>query len=254
VFAYLAQGRSVAAPPRVAPEQPDAEFFGFASPRNELVGFVDRALFGMHTAAFGSAIQLTPLFGPPAEVVPAGDGGYRYPFESGSSIRFTHARDGTPVMLLHGQYHEAGSYTLARLRVLAVFVAIWLLGFAPKWAAVVVLLAFVRRRRLVALDLLVWPALAGLTLTTALPWLFFEAMQRDVLGTLHPLTIGIWATTLVFAISALAGAVAAVRWSLRPDRPSLLSRLVPSAIALAALGFAVWLGINGIIGLRTWAW
>ena len=79
-------------------------------------------------------------------------------------------------------------------------------------------------------------------------------MRCDVLGTVHPLTIGISATTLVFAISALAGAVAAVRWSIRPNRPSLASRLVPTAAALAALALAVWLGANGIIGLRTWAW
>jgi hypothetical protein len=45
-----------------------------------------------------------------------------------------------------------------------------------------------------------------------------------------------------------------VRWSIRPDRPSLASRLVPTAAALAALALAVWLGAHGIIGLRTWAW
>jgi hypothetical protein len=140
------------------------------------------------------------------------------------------------------------------MRVVAVLGAIALLGFAPKWAAIVVLFALVRRRRLIAVDLLVWPVLAGLSLTTALPWLLVQAGQRNVLGTVHPLTIGIWATTLVFAISAVAGAVAAVRWSLRPDRPSLVSRLVPTAVAFAALGFALWLGANGIIGLRTWAW
>jgi hypothetical protein len=254
VFSYLAQGRSLPQSQRAEPERPDAAFFAFASPRHELVGFIDRALLGMHPVAFGSALRLEPLLGEPADVVPAGDGGYRHPGESGSSIRFTHARDGTPVMLLHGMYHEAASYTLARLRLLALSVALALLRFAPTWAAIVVLFAAVRRRKLVAIDLLAWPAIAGLSLTTALPWLFIEAMERDALGVIHPLTIAIWATTLVFAISALAGARAAVRWSIRPDRPSLASRLVPTAAALAALALAVWLGAHGIIGLRTWAW
>jgi hypothetical protein len=188
------------------------------------------------------------------DVVPAGDGGYRFPFESGSSIRFTHARDGTPVMLLHGMYHEAAAYGRARVRVLAVLVAVALLGFAPKWAAIVVVFAVVRRRRLVAVDLLAWPAIAGLSLTAALPWLVNEAAQRGVLGMFHPLTVGIWATTLVFAASALAGVLAAVRWSIRSDRPSLVTRLVPTATVLAALALAVWFGAHGIIGLRTWVW
>jgi hypothetical protein len=254
VFAYLAQGRSLPNAPRVEPERPDAAYFAFASPRNELLGFLERALLGTRPVATEDGLQLFPLIGEPLDVVPAGDGGYRIVGESGSSIRFTHARDGTPVMLLHGLYHEAAPYAPARVRVLAVFVAFTLLGFAPKWAAIVVLFAFVRRRRLVAVDLLAWPAIAGLSLTAALPLLVNEAAQRGVLGTVHPLTIGIWATTLVFAASALAGVLAAVRWSMRSDRPSRLSRLVPTAAAVAALAFAVWLGAHGIIGLRTWAW
>jgi hypothetical protein len=157
-------------------------------------------------------------------------------------------------MLLHGLYHEAAPYAPARLRVLALIVALALVTFAPKWAAIVVVFAVLRRRKLVALDLLVWPAIAGLSLTTALPWLFTEAIQRDVLGSLHPLTIGIWAMTLVFATSALAGVIAAVRWSIRRDRPPLASRLVPTVAALAALALAAWLGAHGILGLRTWAW
>ena len=89
-------------------------------------------------------------------------------------------------MLFHGMYHEAAPYALARLRVLALLVALALLELAPKWAVVVVLLAALRRKKLVALDLLVWPAIAGLCLTTALPWLFRAAAMRDVLGDVRP--------------------------------------------------------------------
>jgi CubicO group peptidase (beta-lactamase class C family) len=254
VFAYLARGRSLPRPGRAAPELPDAAFFSFAGPRNELFGFVERVLLGMHPSAIADGLRLDPLVGPPMEIVPAGDGGYRFPFESGSSIRFTHAPDGTPVMLMHGWYHEAGSYTLARLRVLALLVAMVLVTFAPKWVVIVVVVAAVRRRRLVAIDLLLWPAIAGLALTEALPRLFVAGMQRGVLGTVHAISIALWATTLVFAIAAAAGAIAAVRWSRRPDRPSLASRLVPTAMAFAALALAVWFGAHGMIGLRTWAW
>jgi CubicO group peptidase (beta-lactamase class C family) len=255
VYAYLARGRSPSPPAQIVPpEPPDAAFFAFAAPRNELTGFIDRALLGIHPVVSGAGLRLEPLLGLGADVVPAGDGGYRLPGESGSSIRFTHAADGTPVMLFHGMYHEAAPYALARLRVLALLVALALLELAPKWAGVVVLLAALRRKKLVALDLLVWPAIAGLCLTAALPPLFRAAMLRDVLGDVNVITVALWATTLAFATSALAGAVAAVRWSFRPDRPPLASRLVPTAAALAALALAVWLGAHGIIGLRTWAW
>ena len=76
----------------------------------------------------------------------------------------------------------------------------------------------------------------------------------EVFGVVHPVTLAICATTILFALAAIAGAIAALRWSVRPDRPPAWSRLVPSPCAAAALGLAIWFGAPGIIGLRTWAW
>ena len=97
------------------------------------------------------------------------------------------------------------------------------------------------------------PAIAGLCLS-ALLRLLDSAAVAQVLGEVHPYTIAICATTIVFAIAACVGVRAAVRWSVRPDRPGLLGRIVPSVTSIAAFVLTAWLGANGIIGLRTWAW
>jgi hypothetical protein len=99
----------------------------------------------------------------------------------------------------------------------------------------------------------IWPAIAGVCFA-ACPRLLMEAAMREELGTANPLTIAVCATTLVFALASIAGLVTAVRWSVRRDRPPLWRRLVPYATIAAAFAMTLWLGANGIIGLRIWAW
>src|SRR5262249_32966799 len=114
-------------------------------------------------------------------------------------------------------------------------------------------LAFARRRRLVAVDLLIWPSLAGLA-WRAMPWLFFESLARGEAGLASPWTRALCATTIAFAVAPVAALTSPIRWAWRAERPCLLARLVPSATAIGAVGLAIWLGAHGVIGLRTWAW
>jgi CubicO group peptidase (beta-lactamase class C family) len=257
VFAYLVRGRVAPPPPALAiaaTDRPAASFYGFASPRHELFGFLERTMFGWRAVEVPGAVRLDPLLGDSFHLVPAKDGGYRLPWESGSSFRFAQDRDGEPVMIGHLSYAEAGSRWLARLRITACAAAMLLLQLAPLWAAGVLAVAALRRRRRpVALGLALWPAVAGLSVL-ALPQLLAAAAMRDVLGVVHPLTVALCATTLVFAIASCGGLAAAIRWSVRRDRPSRLHRLVPTLCALAAFGMMLWLAANHIIGLRTWAW
>jgi hypothetical protein len=150
-------------------------------------------------------------------------------------------------------YAEAASGSIARAQLTALRIAMGLLELAPLWLLAVLVLGVVRRRRVVAFDLALWPAIAGLC-AIALPRLVIEADNLEVIGERHPLTIAIYVTTLVFAFAACASVVAAVRWSLRTDRPPWWSRLVPSLCAVAALGLAIWLDANHVIGLRLSAW
>ncbi len=251
VFAYLARDRQLVAPVAAA-QPPSADFFGYASPRHELLGFIDRAILGWHVIAIHDGLRLSPLIGEPIDLVGAPDGAYRAAGQSGSSIRFTYDGD-VPIMIAMGTYAAAGSWWLARLRCTALEVALILIQLAPLYAIGATLIAAIRRRRVIAIGLLAWPALAGACLF-ALPWFLQGAALAGVLGVVHPYTIAICADTIVFAIAAVAALAAAIRWSWRSDRPLLLARLVPSLTALAAFGLAAWCGLHGWIGLRTWAW
>ena len=255
VFAYLARGRTFAAPaPAKAPATvPDAAFYRFASPRGALFGFVDRALLGWHAAESLDGIRLDPLVGSPTDLVATADGGFRLPHQSGTSVRFARNRDGTPIMISGSTYAEEAAWWPARARVNALALALTLLYLAPTWAVGVLILAALRRRRPIALGLLLWPAVAGLCMV-GFEHVFTVAAYAQVLGVIHPLTVAIWAITLLLGVAGVAGMFEALRWSWRRDRPSLASRLVPTACAIAAFGFVVWLGAHGIIGLCTWAW
>jgi CubicO group peptidase (beta-lactamase class C family) len=256
LFAYLARGRSFAPPPTPPPgtaERPRAEFYGFAAPRSEVFGFIDLATEGWRVVETPGGLRLHHLMWPPVPLVPTADGGYRHPHESGSSVRFTTNADGVPVSLWYFDYAEAASWWSARVRIVALGLGAMLLRFAPLWAAIVLGIGVIRRRRVVPDGLVLWPAIAGLSYL-AIPRVFEAAVVDGVIGGVHPLTIGICALTILLPVSALASMFVAIRWMRRPDRPSFAHRLVPTACALAAFGIALWFALNGLIGFRTWAW
>jgi hypothetical protein len=186
-------------------------------------------------------------------LVPTADGGYRFPWECGSSVRFTTNLGGEPVMITSFLYAEAASGTWARLRYVALGIGMLLLKYAPMWAAAVLLLGFMQRRRVMPLSLVIWPAVAGLS-CYAVPHLLDLSFNHAVIGILHPLTVAIAAVTILFAVASAASLIASIRWALRPDRPRLRWRLFPAACALAFSGLSLWLAANGLIGIRTWAW
>jgi CubicO group peptidase (beta-lactamase class C family) len=256
VFSYLTRDRVL--PP--LPEVPDgesvpleADAFMFASPRHELFGFVDRVLLGWHLDVAPGRARLESLFGAESQYVATPDGGFRHRFESGTTLRVARDADGRAVLLAHGVHGEATWWWLAKLRAWSLIAAVILLGLAPLFALGVVGAAAVRRTTVPAYGLVVWPAIAGLAVDSALQCMR-EAGSRGLLGVVHPWTIAICAVTLLFALASGASIVATVRWSTRPDRPRLRYRLLPSMAAVAAFGMTLWLGAHGIIGLRTWAW
>jgi hypothetical protein len=75
-----------------------------------------------------------------------------------------------------------------------------------------------------------------------------------VIGIVHPLTVAICALTIVFAVASVATLASTVRWTLRPDRPSLIALVPPMVCGLAFSGLTLWLTVHGWLGLRTWAW
>jgi len=257
MFAYMTRGRTFAPPPARATtttERPGADFFMYEAPPMSAFGFIDRIRSGWKVSPIDDdALQVTELAGPSFRLVPTADGGYRLPRNCGSSVRFTTSADGTPIMLLGFTYTEAGSEVVAFFRLAALSITMVMLMLAPFWALFELLLGRFVRRRVLPLSLVAWPALAGLC-CRAMPRLLDKAFFDGVIGIVHPLTIGLCVATIVFAVSSVATLVSSLRWLTRPDRPGLVAMLFPLACGLAFTAFAVWLDVNGLIGLRTWAW
>ena len=255
LFAYLTQGRTVSRPPEAMArsERPGADYFALGNPRNEVFGFIDRATRGWQVFEVPDGARLDELGGDTVDLVATPDGGFRQTGECGSSVRFTTNRAGTPVMIMSFSYGEAAAGWFARIRYAALAFAMVLLQLAPLWAAAMLGVAAMQRRRILPHALVLWPALAGLC-CFAVPRLLEASFFYGVIGIAHPLTIAICAVTILFAVASTASLLVALRWSRRPDRPRLLWRLVPTACGVAFFGFTLWLLENGFIGLRTWAW
>jgi len=197
-------------------------------------------------------VELESLLGYKFELIATRDGGYRAWWQSGSSVRFADNR-GKPVMTAGFIYAEEAAWAPARLRLVALRVAVWLLGVvAPLWA--VCLLYYGRGRGCMAgFKLALWPAIAGACLV-AFPRLATEAGMRDLLGEVHPLTVALCATSIAFAAESIVAVIVTIRAWFREHRLPLTIRIPVTVEAIAAFAMTVWFGANGFIGLRTWAW
>ena len=253
LYSYLTQGKATLSPPAPESDRPGASYFALANPRNELFGFIDRALIGWQITEVSGGLRVNELRGASYRLLPTPDGGYRAWWECGSSVRFTTNADGTPIMIMGFAYAEAEALWPAQVCYFALSLTVVLLSLSPLWAAGVLAYSALTRRHIVPPSLVLWPAIAGLS-CVATPRVLSMAFHAGVIGVVHPLTIAVFALTIVFALSSTASLVQAMRWSLRPDRPRLRWRLLATTCGVAFFGLALWLGANGWIGMRTWAW
>lgn len=263
MFAYLTRGRELPTPP-TAPRDDEAiaeaaGFYGFASPRIELFGFIDRALTGLEVRPAAEGIELELLVtGDRFALVPTGDGGFRHPREGGTSVRLTHDAEGQQILIAGmGAYFEAGSSTWARARLRALQSALMLMQLALVWGLAWILVAGVRRLRGRALmpgqlRLHLQPAVAALSFM-AIPTLVQMVFARGAFTDANAWSLALCGATLVFPACSAAALVTVVR-ARSQALGSMWVRALPSAAALACFGMAVYLAANGIIGLRIWAW
>jgi len=261
LFAYLTGGRDILPPP---PREPDpAEiaaitgYYGYANPRVQLFGFIERATVGLAVSPDPGGIALDLLTGGSMPMVPTGDGGYRHWREGGTSVRLTTGDDGRRILVGGMSYFEEGSYAWAKTRLFALAGAILLIQLAPLWALAWALLAGIRRLRGRAIAtgefaLHAWPAAAGLA-WGLLPVVFLHMARAEAYTTANPLSIALCACTLLFAACSAAAVAEVVRAAVARSVP-LAMRLIPGAAALASFGMTLYLLFHGIIGLRIWAW
>lgn len=94
-----------------------------------------------------------------------------------------------------------------------------------------------------------WP-LVSIASFLAVPWLYVAGAMALSLGERNRYTVGIAAATIVFAVSAVAGAIDAARVLGRPlPLPLRLHRL---AVALAAVVATIFFASFGLIGICLW--
>lgn len=124
---------------------------------------------------------------------------------------------------------------------------------APLWAVCVLGYSALSRRRVLPVSLVVWPAITGLCFH-ALPHVLMAAFHDGVIGEVHPLTVALCGLTILFAVSSTATVVQVLRWSVRPDRPHLVSLVFPMLFGVVFFALTLWSGAHGWVGLRTWAW
>jgi hypothetical protein len=255
LFAYLTQGRTFEPPPvALAAQPPSASFFVPIPPGRGLFGFMDQIWGGIRVTPIDNGeLDVSNMMGEQVRLLPTADGAYRTDFESGSSTRFTTRADGTPLMIQGWHVTQAGSEWQTRMRNAAFRLAVSMLVLAPLWALLELTLAFLFGRRILPRSLLLWPSLAGIC-CFAMPRFLEAAFFAGVIGTVHPLTVGLCASTLLLAFASGATLVSSIRWLRRPDRPPLVAMIVPIAFGLAFSAFSLFLALNGVIGLRTWSW
>jgi CubicO group peptidase (beta-lactamase class C family) len=255
LFGYLTQGKAFPPPPEAAPHEatPAADYFGFEAPRHALFAFVERATNGWFATRLGDRVRLDELRGDSARLIPTADGGYRFPWEYGSSVRFVELDDGTPAMVMGFSYGEADSGTYAWFRYRGLGLVMVLLYLAPLWAAGMLLHGVIRRRHVLPLSLVLWPAIAGLAFL-AMPYALFRSFEDGVIGEVHPLTLAFCGLTILLAAGSTVTFLSSLRWLRRPDRAPWSWRLFPTVCGVAFFSFTLWLAAHGLIGVRTWAW
>ena len=264
LFQALTEGREFPEPPRGQPSEEElrqaAGFYNFANPRHGRFGFIERLVSGVNVVRRDGTLVLRPLTGGQIGLVPTTDGGFRFPHDGGTSVRFTRNGDGEEIMLIYGAYFERGQAWLARLKLAAVQLALKIFQAAIIVFALWLMLwlatpAIGRAVRPAEVALLAPPALAGATLIAAI--LLAMGASVDILKDRNGITMAVCGLTVAFAMFSglgMAMSIAAIaRDRLGPDGAARsLVRLWALIASATAFAFTLWLVLNGMIGFKSW--
>lgn len=256
--------KELAPPPAapVGPPPPDAAsyegWYQPAAPRNETNRYVE-LLLGMQRVTWSSgAFRVNNLFGGKYELLPAGGNRLRFKMDAGPGYPLPTSALLPPHPDGRFVYLEAW---LERIPAWLVFVRLGALMYCLLALAALLFAApFLLLRRgstsrssgTAERRLLSWPVISALCLL-AVARLGMPAPEDPVatFGAMTARSLGLFASTLVFAASAVGSAI---QWAFLYEsrvRPSVRGLTLLSTIALLAI--AAYLGYFGIIGIRTWA-
>src|SRR6185436_2666603 len=133
IVEYLLTGATIRPPPRaVVPEDELRRWAGtyhIASPRHQLLAFLERMLPGLELYVDGGRLyaRQVPGSGALVELVPVGGDRFRLPGDCGSRIRFGRDRDGRRIFVASGAYFVEEPRARSVAYCLAPVVCLWLL-------------------------------------------------------------------------------------------------------------------------------
>jgi CubicO group peptidase (beta-lactamase class C family) len=256
LFAYITRG--VAVPPKPAAVPLDAEiraatgFYQFASPRNEKFKFLDQLLLeGWTYTDHGKLYRRGLIPSPPEELIYLGHSQFRTEKESGANGVYCTDDDGNRYgcgeLACFRRISPIWPATRLILLVGAVLTMATSIGFALVW---IPRKMFGRMKGVRFLAVRVVPLLASFTfLVTIVLWVHGGG-STFAIATPSPYAVGICLLTILFAILSAAGIVLAICSFRYPMNRAV--RLHSLAVAFACIGWTVFLGYWGMIGLRFW--
>jgi CubicO group peptidase (beta-lactamase class C family) len=280
VFDYLTRDVTLPEPPAI--ELPAHELarhaghYELASPRNEVIGFLERALNDVEVRLAGGALHMRLGSTRSIPLIPVAPDRFRVAGHGDAGVAFATREDGTRVVYLLDTAFEESKSSWSALRRRALTLAysfmqvgsFWNFLWVPGW-----LFVMARARQRLPLPPGSAPALASLCFFAMLELVYIGLASGD-LGRVHVVSLGCFVLGLAFPVLS-AWSLARAIIELRRDSAvseeidemaslaafgvsiydrGLRGRLYDLAVALACLGMSLYLIYNGVIGLRTWAW
>lgn len=280
VFDYLTRDVTLPEPPAIdVPAHELARHAGYyelASPRHEVIGFLERALQDVEVRLVGGELHMRLGSIRSIPLIPVGQDRFRVAGHGAAGVAFATRADGTRVAYLLNVAFEEGEPSWGALRRRALTLAysfmqvgsFWNFLWLPGW-----LFVMARARQRLPLPPGSAPALASLCFFAMLELVYVGLASGD-LGRVHVVSLGCFVLGLAFPVLS-AWSLARAIIELRRDSAvseeidemaslaafgvsiydrGLRGRLYDLAVALACLGMSLYLVYHGIIGLRTWAW
>jgi len=227
-------------------------YYAFGSPRNELMGFVDRLFNGKNAKILDKHLIISSLFGDKSDtLIQTAPLTFRKKNHQVATYVFAKNSEGTAVLMQEGNYFESASLAWTWLRVGLLFAA--LACMVGTLLAGVVWSIFAVRRSVTRNDAWVrlLPALATLALIAALIVLAVLAQNIPAMATINAQTIAIFLGTLLFGVCTVVGFYRLNRQYSSYKSGWLRGFLLTTYLLMSYL--VAYLLINGWIGLRLWA-
>ena len=253
---FLSRNAPAPAPPTQTLDtkavEPYLGYYAFGSPRNELMGFVDKLFDGKNVKMSDKYLVVSGLFGNDVDtLIQTAPLTFRKKNYNVATYVFTKNSEGTAVLMQEGNYFESASLAWTWLRVGLLFLA--LACMVGALVGGVVWLIFAVRRSITRNDAWVrlLPALATLALIVALVTLAVLAQNISEMATINAQTIAVFLGTLLFGVCTVVGFYRLNRQYSSYKSGWLRGFLLTTYLLMSYL--TVYLLINGWIGLRLWA-